>query len=93
MVVKNANNIWCKDMELDTLVAIAIMLLSSAFMVYMNGWQQGLKKVAFLIIVLLVYGGVTYFFGQAGKEILAIVLVVIAFVYLYYKRSKGQSIW
>jgi len=79
------------DPPLIVLGAIAIII--SGIMVYRNGWENTLIKWCYILTCIAILVSTEHFFGQTGKEYLAIFLWTAICAVLYIRKKKGLKIW
>jgi hypothetical protein len=80
-------------MNIYLIVLSLVTVIAGAVIIYLNGWKKGLGVVSFVGLMLIIYIVTIYIFGQEGKKYLSIVLVFSAFIFLFFRKKKGKSIW
>ena len=99
---------WIKDISLIIfyIIAMALIVMDSSaivvgtvtivmvgIMVYSSGWENALIGVGYILFCVAILISTEYFFGQTGKEYLAIFLVIAVCAILYIRKKKGLEMW
>jgi len=72
---------------------MAVTVVASAVLVYIDGWKDGFRRIAYLGVALAVYLVAIRYFGDRGKNAVAIAYVIIAVVVYVYLKITGKSTW
>ena len=80
-------------MDSSVIVVGAVTITMVGIMVYSSGWEDALIRVGYILTCVAILVSTEYFFGQTGKEYLAIFLVISLCAVLYIRKKKGLNIW
>jgi len=75
-------------MDLTLIILCVITIAISGVIFYISGWKRGLIRVGYILVTTAIYSATVYFYGQEGKEYLAVALVVLVTCFFLYTRTK-----
>lgn len=80
-------------MDLSTIIAIIVVIFSTAYLLVQRGWKSGVITILFVLGCLLLYAITIKFWGEEGKRYLAYVFGIIAVIVFCVRLKQGKSIW
>ena len=85
---------WLRELNfMGILLGTLACLIGAAILIYRNGWRKGIRQIGFVFVLVASYVAALYFFGQNGKTLFAILLVIVAVGAVVYRKRRGERIW
>jgi len=80
-------------MNLSLIITSVITIAAIGLIFHKDGQESGLIQVAYIFVCLAIYLSTIYYYGQTGKNYLAIFLAIAVCGVFYIRKKKGLKIW